>query len=51
MTEANFDNYFDLMTEDAVFIGTDAAENWNRKILKLFQNLILIKVKHGLFSH
>jgi hypothetical protein len=29
--EANFDNYFGLMTDDAVFIGTDASENWNRK--------------------
>ncbi|GAA4308837.1 nuclear transport factor 2 family protein [Pontixanthobacter gangjinensis] len=26
--EANFENYFGLMTEDAVFIGTDATENW-----------------------
>lgn len=29
--EANFDNYFGLMTDDAVFIGTDASENWNKK--------------------
>jgi ketosteroid isomerase-like protein len=29
--EANFDNYFNLMTEDAIFIGTDATENWNKK--------------------
>lgn len=29
--EANFDNYFGLMTADAVFIGTDASENWSRK--------------------
>ncbi len=27
---ANFDAYFDLMTKDAVFIGTDAGENWQR---------------------
>ncbi len=26
--EANFKNYFDLMSKDAVFIGTDATENW-----------------------
>ena len=26
--EANFKNYFHLMTKDAVFIGTDATENW-----------------------
>jgi hypothetical protein len=27
---ADFDMYFGLMTEDAVFIGTDATENWQR---------------------
>lgn len=29
--EADFDNYFDKMTKDAVFIGTDATENWSKK--------------------
>ena len=29
--EANYENYFNLMTEDAVFIGTDASENWQLK--------------------
>jgi ketosteroid isomerase-like protein len=28
--EAKFDAYFDKMTEDAVFIGTDATENWGK---------------------
>ena len=28
--EADFNNYFDLLTKDAVFIGTDAAEVWNK---------------------
>ena len=28
--EANFNNYFEAMTEDAIFIGTDATENWNK---------------------
>lgn len=27
---ANFDDYFGAMTDDAVFIGTDATENWNK---------------------
>jgi len=27
---ADFDAYFGLMTDDAVFIGTDAGENWQR---------------------
>jgi ketosteroid isomerase-like protein len=29
--DAKFNAYFDLMTSDAVFIGTDATENWNKK--------------------
>lgn len=29
--QADFDAYFNLMTADAVFIGTDATENWNKK--------------------
>lgn len=28
---ADFNRYFNLMTEDAIFIGTDATENWNKK--------------------
>jgi ketosteroid isomerase-like protein len=28
--DAKFDTYFDKMTEDAVFIGTDATENWGK---------------------
>ena len=34
--QANFDDYFDLMTSDAVFIGTDATENWQRKEFEAF---------------
>ncbi len=30
-TEANFNNYFNAMTDDAIFIGTDATENWNKQ--------------------
>ena len=33
---ANFENYFGLMTEDAVFIGTDATENWQLEEFKSF---------------
>lgn len=29
--KANFAEYFDALAEDAVFIGTDATENWNKK--------------------
>ncbi len=34
--KADFKNYFDLMTQDAVFIGTDATENWNLPEFKKF---------------
>jgi ketosteroid isomerase-like protein len=30
-SKADFKAYFDLLTEDAVFIGTDATENWVKK--------------------
>lgn len=33
---ANFDDYFNLMTYDAVFIGTDATENWQNNEFKNF---------------
>ena len=29
--EANFNNYFNAMSEDAIYIGTDATENWNKE--------------------
>ena len=34
--EAKFDAYFNALTEDAVFIGTDATENWNKKAFQAF---------------
>lgn len=35
-SEANFNAYFGLMTEDAIFIGTDPSENWNYKNFQAF---------------
>ncbi len=34
--EANYDNYFNAMTADAIFIGTDATENWNKTAFEAF---------------
>lgn len=34
--EANYDSYFSMMTPDAVFIGTDATENWNKANFKVW---------------
>jgi hypothetical protein len=29
--EANFENYFNVMSDESIFIGTDATENWNKQ--------------------
>ncbi len=29
--KANFEAYFGAMTDDAIYIGTDATENWNKQ--------------------
>lgn len=34
--EANFKMYFGMMTEDAIYIGTDPTENWNLKAFQAF---------------
>lgn len=34
--EADFEGYFGLMTPDAIFIGTDATENWSYGAFKSF---------------
>ncbi len=49
--DANFDAYFNAMTEESVFIGTDALENWNKKNSWPIRNLISIKEKHGVLHH
>ncbi|CDF77814.1 conserved hypothetical protein [Formosa agariphila KMM 3901] len=35
-SEAQFNTYFNLMTSDAVFIGTDASENWRLEDFKAY---------------
>ena len=34
--QADYTTYFGYMTEDAIFIGTDATENWNKKAFQAF---------------
>ncbi len=34
--QANFENYFDLMSGDGIFIGTDPNENWQNKEFRKF---------------
>lgn len=48
--DASFDNYFSLMTEDAIFIGTDPTENWNLTSFKAFSKPYFDKGKAWSFS-
>lgn len=48
--DANFDAYFNLMTEDAVFIGTDATENWSNSDFKAFAKPYFDKGKAWSFT-
>ena len=33
---ANFNDYFSALTDDSIFIGTDATENWNKTEFEAF---------------
>jgi hypothetical protein len=48
--EANFDTYTSLMTEDCVFIGTDATENWRGKVFLEFAKPYFERGKAWSFS-
>lgn len=48
--EAKFDNYMNAMSDDAVFIGTDATENWNKKDFMIFAKPYFDKGKAWDFS-
>lgn len=47
---ADFDSYFDKMTHDGVFIGTDATENWQNKAFKTFSKPYFDKGKAWSFT-
>jgi hypothetical protein len=34
--EANYDEYFNLLAKDSVFLGTDASERWTKETFKVF---------------
>ena len=42
--EANFENYFEAMTVNSVFIGTDASENWTISEFKSFSNFMFYRL-------
>lgn len=49
-SKADFNAYFNLMTEDAVFIGTDATENWQLEKFKEFSKPYFDKGKAWSFT-
>jgi len=48
--QANFEDYFDLMSGDGIFIGTDATENWQNKEFREFAKPFFDKGKAWSFS-
>ena len=48
--EANYKNYFDVMAEDAIFIGTDATEYWTKSAFQAYAKPYFDKGKAWSFS-
>lgn len=48
--ETNFDNYFNAMATESVFIGTDATEYWNKKDFMTFSKPYFDKGKAWNFT-
>lgn len=48
--DADFSSYFDLMTTDSYFLGTDATENWQYEDFKAFSKPYFDKGKAWSFS-
>ncbi|ALM08222.1 hypothetical protein SB49_10720 [Sediminicola sp. YIK13] len=49
-SDANFEAYFSKMTDDGVFIGTDAMENWQNSEFKEFSKPYFDKGKAWSFT-
>lgn len=47
---ANFKDYFNVLTDDAIYIGTDATENWNKKAFEAFAKPYFDKGKAWSFT-
>ncbi|MFN7674714.1 nuclear transport factor 2 family protein, partial [Flavobacterium sp.] len=47
---ANFVNYFDALTDDSIFIGTDATENWTKPAFQAFAKPYFDKGKAWSFT-
>jgi hypothetical protein len=48
--DAKYDSYFDKMTEDAVFIGTDATEKWGKPAFQAYAKPYFDKGKAWSFT-
>jgi SnoaL-like domain len=48
--KADYKAYFDGMTDDAVFIGTDATENWDKKSFMIWAKPFFDKGKAWAFT-
>ena len=48
--KADYKAYFDGMTDDAVFIGTDATENWDKKSFMVWSKPFFDKGKAWAFT-
>jgi hypothetical protein len=49
-TEAYFVNYFDALTDDSIFIGTDATENWTKPAFQAYAKPYFDKGKAWSFT-
>jgi hypothetical protein len=49
-TDANFVNYFDALTDDSIFIGTDATENWTKPAFQAYAKPYFDKGKAWSFT-
>ena len=49
-SDTNFDNYFNAMDENSVFVGTDASEVWNKTAFKNFSKPYFDKGKAWSFT-
>jgi hypothetical protein len=49
-SEADYNNYFDAMADDAIFIGTDAAENWTKPAFQQYAKPYFDKGKAWSFT-
>lgn len=48
--EADASTYFGMMTDDAIYIGTDATENWDKKAFEAFAKPYFDKGKAWSFT-